>query len=90
MLDDLTERIFAAMNRPFEAKGILLPEQLSEYITRLENVIDLDRMANSKNPDQSDEANSLKKDPLGRRAYPFMELLKQAHHNNEPVVWGID
>lgn len=90
MLSDLTERIFAAMHRPFEAKGILLPEQLPEYIAQLDNVIELERTANSKNSNQSDEDNTLRKDPLGRRAFPFMELLKQAHQNNEPIVWGVD
>ena len=90
MLGDLTERIFAAMNRPFESKGILLPEQLPEYISRLDNAIEKERMVNPKNSDQSDDANALRKDPLGRRAFPFMELLKQAQQNNESVVWGID
>ncbi len=90
MLSDLAERIFAAMNRPFESKGILLPEQLPEYISRLDNAIESERIANLKNSDQSDEPNALQKDPLGRRAFPFMVLLKQARKNNESVVWGID
>ncbi len=90
MLSDLTERIFAAMHRPFEDKGILLPEQLPQYIAQLDNAIELERMANPKNSSESDRDNAPRKDPLGRRAFPFMELLKQAHQNNEPIVWGVD
>jgi len=32
MLDDLSERIFALMQRPFESTGILLPEQIPNYL----------------------------------------------------------
>lgn len=89
MLDDLTERIFAVMLRPFEATGILLPEQIPDYIIRLEKVIKLERLADTKKSNASDQTNSLRKDPLERRAFPFLELLKQAQKNNEGVVWGL-
>ena len=42
MLDDLTERIFAVMQRPYEKKGILLPEQIPTFIERLDPAIQLD------------------------------------------------
>ncbi|MFM2259699.1 MAG: hypothetical protein RL457_22 [Pseudomonadota bacterium] len=90
MLDDLTERIFAVMQRPYEEKGILLPEQIPTFIERLDQAIQLERTAQPKNTEPSEKSEGLKKDPLGRRAFPFIELLKQAQMNNEPVVWGVN
>lgn len=89
MLDDLSERIFTVMQRPFESTGILLPEQIPNYLHLLDEAIQLERNATSKVLDVSEQSTVCKKDPLGRRAFPFMELLKQAQRNNEPVVWGV-
>ena len=89
MLDDISERIFTVMQRPFESTGILLPEQIPNYLHLLDEAIQLERNATSKVLDASEQSTVSKKDPLGRRAVPFMELLKQAQRNNEPVVWGV-
>ncbi len=85
MLDDLTHRIFHAIGRPFENQGIFLPEQIPGYIQRLQAAIDTERDNASRNEDDQ----SADPDPLGRRAFPFLELLRHALKNQEPVVWGI-
>ncbi len=85
MLDDLTHRIFNAIGRPFENQGIFLPEQIPEYIERLQAAIDTEQ--NLESSDEDDQ--SANPDPLGRRAYPFLELLRQALKDQEPVVWGV-
>ncbi len=85
MLDDLTHRIFNAIGRPFENQGIFLPEQIPGYIQRLQAAIDTERDNASRNEDDQ----SADPDPLGRRAFPFLELLRHALKNQEPVVWGI-
>ncbi len=89
MLDDLTHRIFHAIGRPFENQGIFLPEQIPGYIDRLQAVIDAEpndasRLSTTDHPDESPNP-----DPLGRRAYPFLELLRKALKDQEPVVWGV-
>jgi len=88
MLDDLTHRIFNAIGRPFVNQGIFLPEQIPAYIERLQSAINTEQNDASSscatNDDQSD-----KPDTLGRRAYPFLELLRQALKDQEPVVWGV-
>ena len=89
MLDDLSERIFTLMQRSFESTGILLPEQIPNYLHLLDEAIQLERNATSKALDASEQSTVSRKDSLGRRAFPFMELLKQAQRNNEPVVWGV-
>jgi hypothetical protein len=83
MLSDLTERIFAILGRPLEARGIFTVEQLPSLIIALETAIlnDLEERKDSDKPQKSDR--------LGQRAYPFLELLKQSSAKEEPVVWGV-
>ncbi|MEY3724757.1 MAG: hypothetical protein RLZZ365_692 [Pseudomonadota bacterium] len=88
MLDDLTHRIFNAIGRPFENQGIFLPEQIPAYIERLQAAIDAEQN-DASSSSATDDDQSANPDPLGRRAYPFLELLHQALQDQEPVVWGV-
>ena len=91
MLADLTKRIFDILGRPFEPRGILTEEQLPALITALETAIlqDLEERSKAKN-EVGEEAEKPKlADRLGQRAYPFLELMKQANAKNEPVMWGV-
>ena len=95
MLEDLTSKIFAIIGRPLEPRGIFLLEQLPIAIAKLEAAIaeDMERKKNgSENtPSESSEesAHSINHDRLGQRAYPFINLLKQALLNEEMVSWGV-
>ncbi|OYW79487.1 MAG: hypothetical protein B7Z19_05075 [Polynucleobacter sp. 32-46-5] len=88
MLADLTQRIFDILGRPLEPRGILTVEQLPTLITSLENAIlkDLEERAKSNADDQEKPKLA---DRLGQRAYPFLELMKQAKSKEEPVLWGV-
>ena len=89
MLADLTKRIFDIFARPLEPRGILTVEQLPKLITTLETAILKDLEERSKS--QTDEGLEKLKlaDRLGQRAYPFLELMKQANAKDEPVMWGV-
>jgi hypothetical protein len=91
MLADLTQRIFDILGRPLEPRGILTEEQLPTLITALETAILKDLEERSKAKNESDENSERPKlaDRLGQRAYPFLELMKQAKTKNEPVMWGV-
>jgi hypothetical protein len=91
MLADLTQRIFDILGRPLEPRGILTEEQLPALITALETAILKDLEERSQAKDEADEKAEKPKlaDRLGQRAYPFLELMKQAKAKNEPVMWGI-
>ena len=88
MLADLTQRIFDILGRPLEPRGIFTVEQLPTLITNLENAIlkDLEERAKSNADDQEKPKLA---DRLGQRAYPFLELMKQAKSKEEPVLWGV-
>jgi hypothetical protein len=91
MLADLTKRIFDILGRPLEPRGILTVEQLPELITALETAIlkDLEERSKAKNDDEDQAEKPKLADRLGQRAYPFLELMKQAKAKNEPVMWGV-
>ena len=94
MLEDLTSRIFEVIDRPLEAKGIFLVEQLPVAIQRLEAAIAEDEklrkeMLEEKSDNKEDSPPKVKHDRLGQRAFPFIQLLKAALANQEMVVWGV-
>ena len=89
MLADLTRRIFDIFARPLEPRGILTVEQLPRLITTLETAIlkDLEERSQSQREDGGEKLKLA--DRLGQRAYPFLELMKQANAKDEPVMWGV-
>jgi len=91
MLSDLSQRIFDILEHPLEQRGILVAERLQEFIGRLELAISAD--VASRNIDGDDPTDSDQEKPtadrLGQRAFPFLELMKQACAANEPIVWGV-
>jgi len=91
MLADLTQRIFDILGRPLEPRGILTKEQLPTLITALETAIlqDLEERSKANNPANEKTEKPKLADRLGQRAYPFLELMKQAKAKDEPVMWGV-
>ena len=91
MLADLTQRIFDILGRPLEPRGILTFEKLPALIITLKTAIlkDLEDRAKSNTADQENTEKPKLADRLGQRAYPFLELMKQARAKDEPVMWGV-
>lgn len=91
MLADLTQRIFEILGRTLEPRGILTMEQLPSLIISLETAIlkDLEERSRSNATDQENSEKPKLTDRLGQRAYPFLELMKQAKAKDEPVMWGV-
>jgi hypothetical protein len=89
MLADLSNRIFDILARPLEPRGILTVEQLPNLITTLETAILRDLVERSKTEAADGAEKPRLADRLGQRAYPFLELMKQAKAKGEPVMWGV-
>jgi hypothetical protein len=91
MLSDLSQRIFDILEHPLEKRGILVVERLPEFISKLDSAIAADLAQRSAEVDESADSDEEKPiaDRLGQRAFPFLELMKQAHAANEPIVWGV-
>ena len=88
MLSDLSQRIFDILEHPLEKRGILVAERLPEFIARLESAITADAASRNSAPDTPSDQEKPTADRLGQRAFPFLELMKQAWAANEPIVWG--
>jgi hypothetical protein len=89
MLADLSKRIFDIFGRPLEPRGILTVEQLPALITTLETAILKDLEERSKSQKDEGVEKLRLADRLGQRAYPFLELMKQANGKHEPIMWGV-
>jgi hypothetical protein len=89
MLADLTQRIFDILGRPLEPRGVLTIEKLPALITTLETAILKDLEERSKSQGEERAEKTKLADRLGQRAYPFLELMKQAKAQDEPVIWGV-
>lgn len=94
MLEDLTSRIFEILDRPLEARGVFLVEQLPVAIEKLEAAIAEDEklrkeMLEEKSETKEDAPPKVKNDRLRQRAFPFIQLLKAALANQEMVIWGV-
>jgi len=89
MLADLSKRIFDIFGRPLEPRGILTIEQLPTLITTLETAILKDLEERSKSQTGGGAEKLRLADRLGQRAYPFLELMKQANGKHEPIMWGV-
>jgi hypothetical protein len=90
MLQDLAHRIFEILNKPLETKGVFLVEQLPQAIAKLEAAIAQDealRKAAAQDPEQAQQMKKI--DRLGQRAFPFMQLLKEALSQKEMIIWGV-
>ena len=89
MLADLTQRIFDILSRPLEPRGVLTVEKLPALIATLETAILKDLEERSKSQGEEGAEKTKLADRLGQRAYPFLELMKQAKAQDEPVMWGV-
>ena len=89
MLADLTQRIFDILGRPLEPRGVLTVEKLPTLIRTLETAILKDLEERSKSQAEEGTGKLKLADRLGQRAYPFLELMKQAKAKDEPVMWGV-
>ena len=92
MLGDLTQKIFDIIERPLEPKGIFLVEQLAIAIEKLEKAIAADEKyrATTQHPEnKKDEGENSTPYRLGQRAFPFLQLLKEALTHEETVIWGV-
>ena len=67
-------------------RGVFMPEQMDQTISKLEQAIALA-------PEPSDDDEDAPKDPIARqvglrqRAFPLLDLLRKAKEKNHPVLW---
>jgi cyclopropane-fatty-acyl-phospholipid synthase len=103
MLAQHARQILTAIGKEPSAQGILLPDDMSQAIERLQEAVHADEAAAKKGKENSDQKSHCKDDAqdvtkfdevlpsisLKQRAAPFIEMLKRAQAAQVEVVWGV-
>lgn len=94
------DRVLAALGREPSAQGVFTVEQMPAAIARLEAAIQAEKQrpaappAGGAAPDAagdtpSAEASADEGVDLGRRAWPLLQALREAHAAGVDLVWGV-
>lgn len=103
MLAQHARQILTAIGKEPSAQGILLPDDMSNAIQRLQEAIQAEEAAAKKGKENSAQKSHFKEDEqdmtkfdettpsvsLKQRAVPFIEMLKRAQAAQVEVVWGV-
>ena len=71
-------------------RGVFTPEQLAEAIGNIERAMGQDRetkKAPHEDEDQDKEHPMSQAVSFGQRAYPLLDMLRQANNSGVPVMW---
>jgi hypothetical protein len=90
------EQLLRAIGKEPSPTGLIAPAAMPAAIEAIEAAIALedtrhhrieedteDRLAEDREPSHSDGVT------LRQRAWPFVEMMKRAHHEGEPIFWGV-
>lgn len=103
MLAQHARQILAAIGKEPSAQGILLPDEMSRAIQRLQDAVREDEASVAKNKEIKNQKPQLKEADenirkfddaphsvsLKQRAAPFIDMLKRAQAAQVEVVWGV-
>ncbi len=84
MLELNGRRLLEIIGKEPGAKGIILPEQMADAITALEQAIALEESGEHAADDLNEDTPGLR-----QRAMPFIDMLQRNLQAGEPVVWGV-
>ncbi len=99
MTKNVAEHILSVIGKDPGSKGIILPAQMPGAIRALEAAIETEReeerqikkhppaaSADEKDHDDGADAPAV---TLGQRAWPFIEMLKDASAADREITWGV-
>jgi hypothetical protein len=91
----VAERILQLIGKSTPSKGVILPEQMPAAIDALKRAIDIEAQSSS-NPRSVDVAHGEPDDEssdagvsLAQRAFPFLEMLREAYAARKEITWGV-
>lgn len=92
MLKDLAGYLLGLVGKRLDVRGVITPEQLPGAIERLEAAIVDDKKFEEDNAalHHATHANVHEhRAGLSQRAYPFLDMLRQARDHEADVIWGL-
>jgi len=91
MLGDLTQKIFDIIDRPLEAKGVFLVEQLEDAIKKLEEAITLDEKVRAAAQASENKNVHEEKPPnisLGTKSFSFYAITQRRSRSSRNDYLG--
>ncbi|GAA4409546.1 DUF1840 domain-containing protein [Quisquiliibacterium transsilvanicum] len=102
MTQKVAERILAIIGKEPGSQGIILPDRMPDAIRTLEAAVEAEREAERRAkestkeaaPEDEGEDEGAEKDrtpvvSLGQRAWPFIQMLKDAAAAEREITWGV-
>ncbi|MBL8328258.1 MAG: DUF1840 domain-containing protein [Rubrivivax sp.] len=88
MLQPHGDRLLTLIGREPAPKGIIEPAAMPAAIEALQRAAALE---DAERAQQGEPAAGSRRDPvsLRQRVWPMVEMMRQAHAAEEPIVWGV-
>lgn len=91
MLAAVADGLLGIIGKEAAPRGIIEPAAMPAAIAALQAAIAEEGGADARSASDQDEpdAHAPRAVSLGARAWPLIEMLREAHAAGEPVVWGV-
>ncbi|MFJ2992142.1 DUF1840 domain-containing protein [Pandoraea sp. NPDC087047] len=92
MLENLAQLLLGIVGKKLGVRGAIGEDETADAIAKLEAAIAEDKAAaakesEGKKSEDRDEDNRLR---LSQRAYPLLNMLKEAHKDGSAVMWEVE
>jgi hypothetical protein len=89
MLGPNGDQLLGLIGKPAAAQGIIEPADLPSSIGALQAAIAAEDARTAASPGGAGTASAPDRVSLRQRAWPLIELMRQASAANEPILWGL-
>ncbi|WP_118181756.1 DUF1840 domain-containing protein [Paraburkholderia phosphatilytica] len=94
MLENLAQYLVGIVGKRLGERGVITHEELDAAITKLEAAIVTDKQERAEHDGhfhEDEEGHEHHEIPIGlaQRAYPFLDMLREAKKENSDIMWGV-
>lgn len=94
MLENLAQFLLAILGKRLSQRGVISHDELPSAIAKLEAAIAEDKQNRAEHEGHfhdEEEGHELHELPIGlaQRAYPFLDMLREARKENSDIMWGV-
>lgn len=94
MLENLAQYLVGIVGKSLGQRGVITHDELEGAIAKLEAAIVVDKREIAEHEGhfhEGEDGHEHHELPIGlaQRAYPFLDMLREAHRENADVLWGV-
>ncbi len=94
MLENLAQYLLGIIGKRLGPRGVITHDELDTAISKLEAAIVTDKQKRSESEGhfhEGEEGHDTHEVPIGlaQRAFPFLDMLREARKEQNDIVWGI-